>query len=83
MSKSLGNFITMHELLTAGRAMRGRAKRIRFNMLRTHYRQPLDWTFDGLRKQAHRMDGLDEMRYSRSGMGPVQAWISMFRAAVC
>jgi cysteinyl-tRNA synthetase len=39
MSKSLGNFITIHDLLQdwSGEV-------IRFNMLRTHYRQPIDWT---------------------------------------
>jgi cysteinyl-tRNA synthetase len=40
MSKSLGNFITIRQLLDDGWA----GEAIRFNMLRTHYRQPLDWT---------------------------------------
>ena len=46
MSKSLGNFITIHELLRTdkfdGRAWPGPV--LRFSMLRTHYRQPIDWT---------------------------------------
>ena len=46
MSKSLGNFFTIRELLTTdrfgGRAWPGDV--LRFNMLRTHYRQPIDWT---------------------------------------
>ncbi len=46
MSKSLGNFITINELLRTdkfdGRAWPGPA--LRFAMLRTHYRQPIDWT---------------------------------------
>jgi cysteinyl-tRNA synthetase len=46
MSKSLGNFFTIHELLRTdafgGRAWPGEV--LRFAMLRTHYRQPLDWT---------------------------------------
>jgi cysteinyl-tRNA synthetase len=39
MSKSLGNFVTIHELLKdwPGEVMR-------FQMLQTHYRQPIDWT---------------------------------------
>jgi cysteinyl-tRNA synthetase len=43
MSKSLGNFITIHDLLAdwPGEALR-------LNMLRTHYRQPIDWTKKGL-----------------------------------
>ncbi len=39
MSKSLGNFVTIHEAL---KDWPGEV--IRFNMLRTHYRQPIDWT---------------------------------------
>ncbi|HVJ79227.1 MAG TPA: cysteine--tRNA ligase, partial [Hyphomicrobium sp.] len=48
MSKSLGNFVTINELLTGwnGRAWPGEA--LRFNMLRTHYRQPIDWTVRSL-----------------------------------
>ncbi|MGA8820792.1 MAG: cysteine--tRNA ligase [Xanthobacteraceae bacterium] len=43
MSKSLGNFVTISELL---RDWPGEA--IRFNMLKTHYRQPIDWTLSSL-----------------------------------
>ncbi len=39
MSKSLGNFITIQELLN-----QSRGEVIRFALLSTHYRQPLDWT---------------------------------------
>lgn len=39
MSKSLGNFITIHDLL-----QEWSGEVVRFNMLRTHYRQPIDWT---------------------------------------
>ena len=38
MSKSLGNFVTIHELL---RSWAGET--IRLQMLMTHYRQPIDW----------------------------------------
>jgi cysteinyl-tRNA synthetase len=55
MAKSLGNFVTVHELLETsnfgGSDWPGEA--IRFAMLRTHYRQPLDWTFVGL-DEAHK-----------------------------
>ncbi len=44
MSKSLGNFITIHELLEEWPG-----EVLRFNMLRTHYRQPLNWTAQGCR----------------------------------
>ncbi|MCW9040939.1 MAG: cysteine--tRNA ligase, partial [Rhodospirillales bacterium] len=43
MSKSLGNFYTVHELLDD---FPGEA--IRLVLLQTHYRQPLDFTRDGL-----------------------------------
>jgi cysteinyl-tRNA synthetase len=44
MSKSLGNFVTIHELLADGWP----GEVLRLNMLRTHYRQPIDWTKKGL-----------------------------------
>jgi cysteinyl-tRNA synthetase len=43
MSKSLGNFVTINELL---KDWPGEV--VRFNMLKTHYRQPIDWTLVGL-----------------------------------
>jgi cysteinyl-tRNA synthetase len=50
MSKSLGNFVTINELLTSskfgGRSWDGNT--VRLTMLRTHYRQPIDWTLRGL-----------------------------------
>jgi cysteinyl-tRNA synthetase len=45
MSKSLGNFFTIRDLL---KDWPGEV--LRFNMLRTHYRQPIDFTFEGLRE---------------------------------
>ena len=43
MSKSLGNFVTIRELLNdwPGEALR-------LNMLKTHYRSPIDWTLTSL-----------------------------------
>ena len=50
MSKSLGNFITIHDLLDTkafgGQQWHGRV--LRWAMLGTHYRQPIDWTVDRL-----------------------------------
>ncbi|MTI16729.1 cysteine--tRNA ligase [Rhodobacteraceae bacterium RKSG542] len=50
MSKSLGNFITVHELLdtdkVGGRKWDGEA--IRYTLLQTQYRQPIDFTVKGL-----------------------------------
>ncbi len=53
MSKSLGNFVTIHELLTDWHGIGWPGEALRFNMLRTHYRQPIDWTKDGL-EESHK-----------------------------
>jgi cysteinyl-tRNA synthetase len=53
MAKSLGNFVTVHELLTGWQDYAWPGEALRFNMLRTHYRQPLDWTLVGL-DEAHK-----------------------------
>jgi cysteinyl-tRNA synthetase len=45
MSKSLGNFVTIHELLADWPG-----EVLRFNMLRAHYRQPMDWTVQGMKE---------------------------------
>ncbi|GMP07276.1 MULTISPECIES: cysteine--tRNA ligase [Bradyrhizobium] len=45
MSKSLGNFITIHELL---KDWPGEV--LRLNMLKTHYRSPIDWTMKALKE---------------------------------
>ncbi|MGL5117286.1 MAG: cysteine--tRNA ligase, partial [Beijerinckiaceae bacterium] len=43
MSKSLGNFVTIEDVL---KDWPGEVARL--NMLKTHYRQPIDWTLRGL-----------------------------------
>ena len=48
MSKSLGNFVTIHDLLSRRPGDRRWGEILRLNMLRTHYRQPIDWTEQGL-----------------------------------
>ncbi|MBX3088833.1 MAG: cysteine--tRNA ligase, partial [Cryobacterium sp.] len=48
MSKSLGNFITIRQLLSDWKGYAWPGEALRFNMLRTHYRQPIDWTFQSL-----------------------------------
>jgi len=45
MSKSLGNFFTIRELLADWPG-----EVLRFNMLRSHYRQPIDFTLAGVRE---------------------------------
>ena len=52
MSKSLGNFYTVHELLEE---FPGEA--IRLVLLKTHYRQPLDFTKSGIAEAKRELDG--------------------------
>jgi cysteinyl-tRNA synthetase len=58
MSKSLGNFVTIHELLHTtkfgGRKWPGEV--LRLAMLRTHYRQPIDWTVKALEEAEATLD---------------------------
>jgi cysteinyl-tRNA synthetase len=44
MSKSLGNFYTLRDLLEQGYKPKG----LRYALLSTHYRQPMNFTLDGL-----------------------------------
>jgi cysteinyl-tRNA synthetase len=58
MSKSLGNFVTIHELLHTdkfgGRAWPGEV--LRLAILKTHYRQPLDFTVKALEEAKATLD---------------------------
>ncbi|MBN9082140.1 MAG: cysteine--tRNA ligase [Rhizobiales bacterium 62-17] len=58
MSKSLGNFVTINELLETenfgGRKWPGQV--LRLSMLRTHYRQPIDWTVRSLNEAEATLD---------------------------
>lgn len=51
MSKSLGNFVTIHELLQDWPG-----EVLRLNMLKTHYRSPIDWTLKGVEESAKTLD---------------------------
>jgi cysteinyl-tRNA synthetase len=51
MAKSEGNFVTIRDLL---RDWPGEA--LRLTMLRTHYRQPIDWTLHGLEESRKLLD---------------------------
>jgi cysteinyl-tRNA synthetase len=51
MSKSLGNFVTINELLQDWPG-----EVLRLNMLKTHYRSPIDWTLKGLEESARTLD---------------------------
>jgi cysteinyl-tRNA synthetase len=51
MSKSTGNFVTIRELLADWPG-----EVLRLNMLKTHYRSPIDWTLKGLEEAAKTLD---------------------------
>ena len=51
MSKSLGNFVTIHEQLADWPG-----EVLRLNMLKTHYRSPIDWTLKGLEESKRVID---------------------------
>ena len=63
MSKSLGNFFTVRDLLDQG--VPGEV--IRYVFLRTHYRKPMDWT-DERRKEAEAT--LRRWRHATAGLEP-------------
>ena len=52
MSKSLGNYFTVHELLEEGH----RGEAIRLALLSSHYRQPTDITRDGIKEAKAQLD---------------------------
>ncbi len=84
MSKSLGNFITIHELLETtkfgGRTWPGEV--LRLAMLKTHYRQPIDWTVKALEeaeKKLHRFRVLLEKWRTTTDAPPPESVIGRLR----
>jgi cysteinyl-tRNA synthetase len=51
MSKSIGNFFTINELLADWPG-----EVLRLNMLKTHYRSPIDWTLRSVEESARTLD---------------------------
>jgi cysteinyl-tRNA synthetase len=51
MSKSLGNFVTIRDLLADWPG-----EVLRLNMLKAHYRSPMDWTLKGLEESGKTLD---------------------------
>jgi cysteinyl-tRNA synthetase len=68
MSKSLGNFITVHDLL---RDWPGEA--VRFAMLASHYRQPFNWTEAGVREAKRTLDHWYELTEEIEAAGEANA----------
>jgi cysteinyl-tRNA synthetase len=72
MSKSLGNFYTLRDLLRKGYA----GREIRYLLLTTHYRQQLNFTIEGLHAARNSLQRIDDFVYalntaSGSGTGGV------------
>jgi cysteinyl-tRNA synthetase len=70
MSKSLGNFVTIRELLADWPG-----EVLRLNMLKTHYRSPIDWTVKGMEESAKTLDDWYELAADAKGDEPSQAVI--------
>jgi cysteinyl-tRNA synthetase len=65
MSKSLGNFFTIRELLADWPG-----EVLRFNMLRSHYRQPIDFTIAGLKESWKTLERWYEVTEPVANLGP-------------
>jgi cysteinyl-tRNA synthetase len=68
MSKSLGNFITIRELLADWPG-----EVLRLNMLKTHYRSPIDWTLKGMEESAKTLDDWYWVAADAPGQQPADA----------
>ena len=77
MSKSLGNFITIHDLW-ATQTFGGRAwstAALRLAMLRTHYRQPIDFTIKALEDAERAMEDFSRACAGRDAGPPGAAFV--------
>ena len=63
MSKSLGNFVTIRELINSKKfgAKSWSPQALRLAMLRTHYRQPIDWTVRGLEESEQTLESWSDV----------------------
>jgi cysteinyl-tRNA synthetase len=76
MSKSLGNFFTIRELLADWPG-----EVLRFNMLRTQYRQPIDWTTRGLEESFDTLVSLTD--FPDFAAGQDEAFAPVVLEALC
>jgi cysteinyl-tRNA synthetase len=70
MSKSLGNFVTIRDLLADWPG-----EVLRFNMLKMHYRSPADWTLKGVEESARTLDDWYGVAADAPGDEPADAVI--------
>jgi cysteinyl-tRNA synthetase len=74
MSKSAGNFFTIRDLLADWPG-----EVLRFNMLRSHYRQPIDFTLDGLRESWKTLERWYEITEPLADPGPNAEFLAALR----
>ncbi|MFH2028242.1 MAG: cysteine--tRNA ligase, partial [Nanoarchaeota archaeon] len=60
MSKSLGNFYTLRDVLAKGYS----SKAIRYELMSTHYRQQLNFTFNGVESSGNAVKKLNDFIFS-------------------
>jgi len=72
MSKSLGNFVTINELLETEKfgSSQWHGRVVRWAMLGSHYRQPIDWTVDRLVQARSTLSDLSFLRDAVSSDEP-------------
>jgi cysteinyl-tRNA synthetase len=84
MSKSLGNFFTLRDLLSKGY----QGREIRYLLLKAHYRETLNFTLDGLEEARSALGRLDECLAKlreiagTPGATPNAAFVDRFAAAL-
>ncbi len=71
MSKSLGNFYTLRDVLEKGYS----GREIRYALMRVHYRAPLNFTWEGMEEARQSLARIDEWlrrlrEAARAGAGP-------------
>ncbi len=85
MSKSLGNFHTLRDLLDKGYT----GREIRYVLISTHYRQTLNFSFDALDAARASLRRIEEFKdrakdvAGDSGSEPLPDWGEMARKAFC
>jgi cysteinyl-tRNA synthetase len=70
MSKSLGNFFTIRDMLADWPG-----EVLRLNMLKTHYRSPLDWTLKGAEESSKTLDDWYAVAADAEGGAPSAAMV--------
>jgi cysteinyl-tRNA synthetase len=84
MSKSLGNFFTIRDLLAKGAT----GREIRYLLLTAHYREPFNFTLEGLAGARTALGRIDECLGKLRGLAgdtraePESAWVERFTEAL-